>query len=385
MNRKNIIIISILIILISGGLLYPKMQLKYYRDKAIAADSLGNFNEALTYYKKIIEKENNKEIAFRLGELLTDSSKAGVDNNSALDYYVKSSEWGKLEANYFIAKIYLNPDFADCDTIKAIDFFSKESGEEQKNSYYKLFTFYYLGNSVDKDINKSLTYLEKAADLGNPKAEYFIGRIKLLGEEGITKDPEDGIRWLKKAINNGYMLAAALLGYVYTNGINVPINSEDGYKYTLMAAEAGCKDSYNNLGAIYSSGRGTIRDLDKAFYWYNKAAEENDIYGQLNVGISYYYGTGINEDKEKGLSMIKTCADRGLKEAKDFLRKLNIELKRKHDNEIVKCDWISCNNGYYYENGIPRACPACHGRGWLRRGEQEEFYNQVKSFFELLP
>lgn len=32
MNRKNIIIISILIILISGGLLYPKMQLKYYRD-----------------------------------------------------------------------------------------------------------------------------------------------------------------------------------------------------------------------------------------------------------------------------------------------------------------------------------------------------------------
>ena len=52
--KRNIVIISILIILISGGLLYPKMQLKYYRDKAIEADSLGNFNEALTYYKKIV-------------------------------------------------------------------------------------------------------------------------------------------------------------------------------------------------------------------------------------------------------------------------------------------------------------------------------------------
>ncbi|WP_300229166.1 hypothetical protein [uncultured Bacteroides sp.] len=55
-KKRNIVIISILIILILGALLFPRIQLKYYTDKAIAADSLGNFNEALTYYKKIIEK-----------------------------------------------------------------------------------------------------------------------------------------------------------------------------------------------------------------------------------------------------------------------------------------------------------------------------------------
>ena len=55
-KKRNIVIISILIILILGALLFPRIQLKYYTDKAIAADSLGNFNVALTYYKKIIEK-----------------------------------------------------------------------------------------------------------------------------------------------------------------------------------------------------------------------------------------------------------------------------------------------------------------------------------------
>jgi TPR repeat protein len=47
--------------------------------------------------------------------------------------------------------------------------------------------------------------LLKAAELGEPKAQYFLGRMYLEGD-GVPEDRANGATWLRKALEQGHPL-----------------------------------------------------------------------------------------------------------------------------------------------------------------------------------
>ena len=53
------------------------------------------------------------------------------------------------------------------------------------------------------DEGKSLEYLKKAASLGYWEAEEELGSAYLNGHRGLNKDPNQAIKWLKKAHEHG--------------------------------------------------------------------------------------------------------------------------------------------------------------------------------------
>ena len=59
---------------------------------------------------------------------------------------------------------------------------------------------------------------------------------------------------------------------MYDNGRGVPQDHAEGLKWYRKAAEQGNAKAQNNLGFMYGKGRGVPQDYVRAQMWYNLAA-----------------------------------------------------------------------------------------------------------------
>src|SRR5215471_7429314 len=103
-------------------------------------------------------------------------------------------------------------------------------------------------------------------DLQDPKVQYEIGMSELLGREGGTKDPAEGISWLRKAAVQGYA------------------------------------DAQMQLGICYQQGLGVDKNPAQALAWFRRAADQKNARGELQVGLAYLRGEGVAVDLQQGLA-----------------------------------------------------------------------------------
>ena len=64
------------------------------------------------------------------------------------------------------------------------------------------------------------------------------------------------------------------LGYMYANGKGLEEDAGEGIKWYRKAAENGILSAMFNLGVMYSTGKGVAKDLEEGERWYKKAAEK---------------------------------------------------------------------------------------------------------------
>ena len=74
------------------------------------------------------------------------------------------------------------------------------------------------------------------------------------------------------------------LGYMYYKGEGVEKDAEEAVKWLRKAAEQGFAKTQNNLGYMYASGEGVMQDSSKAEKWFRKAAEQGFVYAQYSLG-----------------------------------------------------------------------------------------------------
>src|SRR5260221_10675280 len=91
---------------------------------------------------------------------------------------------------------------------------------------------------------------KEAAQMGEPAAEYFVGRCNVDGI-GMDKNGQEGLRLIKRA------------------------------------AEKGLAEAQNRMGWMCANGLVTKKDLSEAFEWYRRAAEQGYAKGQFNVGLNF--------------------------------------------------------------------------------------------------
>jgi hypothetical protein len=105
---------------------------------------------------------------------------------------------------------------------------------------------YFYGSGVEKDYGKAFDWYEKAAKLGDAKAQCQIGLMYRYGL-GITQDYSKAKKWFEKA------------------------------------AHKGDANAQYNLGVLYHNGQGVAKDYAKAREWYQKAAEQGNAVAQKNL------------------------------------------------------------------------------------------------------
>ena len=116
---------------------------------------------------------------------------------------------------------------------------------------------------------------------------------------------------VKKAAEEGYVMAQFNLGYMYWYGIGATKNYSKAAHWYRLAAEQGHARAQSKLGIMYAGGKGVEKNDEKAMYYLLKGAEQGEPGGQYYLGYKYRHGIGVPEDDEKAVSWYRKAAEQG--------------------------------------------------------------------------
>lgn len=147
----------------------------------------------------------------------------------------------------------------------------------------------YLGQDVEQDYAKAVEHLQKAADLGDADAHYYLGECYYNGQ-GVAQDYTKAYEYYRKAVeyyqkdaDQGDAHAQFRLGDCYYTGQGIEYDYAKAVEYFQKAADQGDATAQNSLGFCYEHGHGVEKDLTKAAEYYQKAADQGHAVAKENL------------------------------------------------------------------------------------------------------
>ena len=116
---------------------------------------------------------------------------------------------------------------------------------------------------------------------------------------------------VKKASEEGNVIATHFMGIKYLFGIGVEKNSKEAAHYFEKASNLGDPESMFNYARMLEKGTDIECDYEKAVYYYEKAIELGNVNAMVNLAFMLREGKGIKVDKEKAAKYFKMAADKG--------------------------------------------------------------------------
>ncbi len=134
-----------------------------------------------------------------------------------------------------------------------------------------------------------LTTLQGEAKLGNPEAQFKLGR-RLERGEGIEQSEIEALEWYEAAAAQGHKRATLAAGFFYRHGKGTTANLDKAIAYYRQAADLGEVTAANNLGHIYNKGVEGAKDyvnISAAKRWFAVAATGGLNTAQLSLAKIY--------------------------------------------------------------------------------------------------
>ena len=96
---------------------------------------------------------------------------------------------------------------------------------------------YEHGKGTQKNLQKSLMWSKKAAELGHAQSQANLGLFYVKGEGGVKQNQDEAIKWFRKAADQGNAAGQYLLGLAYEFGSTSTVKNIDVAKdlYTKAA------------------------------------------------------------------------------------------------------------------------------------------------------
>jgi TPR repeat protein len=102
-----------------------------------------------------------------------------------------------------------------------------------------------------------------------------------------------------------------LVGYLYQEGLGVPLNATEAIRLFRLSAKRGLAIAQCHLGFAYERGFGVSPDDFEAVHWYQMAAAQGDPIGEYFLAFSLLEGRGIAKDRARAMELLRHAADRG--------------------------------------------------------------------------
>jgi len=117
-----------------------------------------------------------------------------------------------------------------------------------------------------------------------------------------------------------------------------PEKAKEEFVYDLSLATQGIMVSQYNTGVNYSLGLGIHIDMEKSVYWFQEATKQGHSKAPFNLAILYAKGGKVPKDLTLSETYFVLAAERGNKEAKDFIQKVYAsETKKTHEAIEMFC------------------------------------------------
>tara|TARA_B100000029_G_scaffold76355_1_gene68217 strand:+ start:1127 stop:1588 length:462 start_codon:yes stop_codon:yes gene_type:complete len=117
-----------------------------------------------------------------------------------------------------------------------------------------------------------------------------------------------------------------------------PEKAKKEFVYDLSLATQGIMVSQYNTGVNYSLGLGIHIDMEKSVYWFQEATKQGHSKAPFNLAILYARGGKVPKDLTLSETYFLLAAERGNKEAKNFIQKVYAsETKKTHEAIEMLC------------------------------------------------
>lgn len=245
------------------------------------------------------QKKDNVNLNLSAEELWIKFGDAVENGNkkNAVEYVKAAAKKGHIDASFIMGLAYcrLNSDSEFTfeirpmknDTTKWVSFMFKpiDFGIKQpdynkaitmltlcvENGTYLESCYWYLANSYDGigDMDNFYIWAKKGVEAGDYSCMRLYGYHLLYGH-GCTADPQQGIKWLKKADELGDTNASMLLSWYY--------NEE--------------------------------KECAKAAYWAHQHIKKiKDHAGFFQLGLFYHFGNGVDKDNKKAIDYLRKALE----------------------------------------------------------------------------
>lgn len=152
-----------------------------------------------------------------------------------------------------------------------------------------------------------ISELRAMAEAGNLEAHTELAKAYFNGD-GVQKDEQEAIKWLRMAALQGNARAQSNLGACYETGRGVPVDPDESLHWYRKAAEQGWRDAQYNLARFYAWGIVVPKDDSEAVKWYSKAANQGDPDAQYSLGVHYAKGQGVSKDEVEAYAFFNLAA-----------------------------------------------------------------------------
>ncbi len=160
------------------------------------------------------------------------------------------------------------------------------------------------------ELNKSTYHLRIAAREGSPTGMLLYALACRHGW-GMRPNQEEGVRWLKKAIDGaGLQVAdveASLTSAADSTGADPVAQAQEKKKRKAQFALA-----IYELGISYMNGWGCAKDKPLALQCYEVAGSWGDCDALAEAGFCYAQGTGCKKDLKKAAALYRRAAEGGM-------------------------------------------------------------------------
>jgi localization factor PodJL len=164
----------------------------------------------------------------------------------ALDRLTQLANGGNAKAETIVGLKYLSAPVNEAEAAKWLER-AAESGEPV--AQYRLGALYQYGKGVPADAAKATHWFQAAAMQGNVKAMHNLA-VALAEGTGIKKNPAEAARWFSKAASMGLGDSQFNLAVLYERGEGVPQSLLDAYKWYAIAAAGGDGESKARIEAL---------------------------------------------------------------------------------------------------------------------------------------
>lgn len=105
-----------------------------------------------------------------------------------------------------------------------------------------------------QEVESAVAWYRKAADKGSLEAALGLGRMIAEGS-GVKKDPAEGLKWITRSAEGGYLPAMTVLAKIYMQGeLNVEVSHEKARAWFNKAVEGGNDAAMTEMALVYRNG-----------------------------------------------------------------------------------------------------------------------------------